>query len=208
MQSHKIGVIMQHKEALSAYMDGYNVKGEFTDTLCQSNELKQTWENYHTIRSIMRNEQPLLGHDFSVKMEMLIENEQIEQVIKPERRGLLLKLKKWSTPLMQAGIAASVCLVAVVGVNVMQENDNEVAQIEQPVLQTLPFSNSVQQVSYNVPEKEQLTAEQLEYEQHRINILLQNHELQLRMTEKSEEIAEPKQETTNEIKEIQQSNRQ
>lgn len=191
---------MQHKEALSAYMDGYNINGEFTDTLCQGDELKQTWENYHTIRSVMRNEALLLGNDFSAKMEMLLENEQIEQVTQPEKRGMLLKLKKWSTPLIQAGIAASVCLVAVIGVNVMQGSADEVAQTEQPVLQTLPFSNSVQQVSYNVPEKEQPTAEQLEYQQHRINALLQNHELQLRATEKAEETVSPKQESMSEAR--------
>lgn len=197
---------MQHKEALSAYMDGYNINGEFTDTLCQSGELKQTWENYHTIRSVMRNEALLLGNDFSAKMEMLLENEQIEQVTQSEKRGILLKLKKWSTVLIQAGIAASVCLIAVIGVNVMQGSADEVAQTEQPVLQTLPFSNSVQQVSYNVPEKEQPTAEQLEYQQHRINALLQNHELQLRATEKSEETVSPKQESMSEAKEMQQPN--
>lgn len=171
---------MQQRENLSAYMDGHNVNGEFTDTLCNSPELQQKWANYHAIRSVMRGEELLLGGDFSAKMADLIENEQIEKAeAQPEKRGLLLKLKSWSTPLMQAGIAASVCLVAVFGVNMMNANQ-DVAQAEQPVLQTLPFSNSVEAVSYNAPAKEQPTVEQLESQQQRINALLQNHELQRR----------------------------
>lgn len=169
---------MQQRETLSAYMDGHNVNGEFTDTLCNSPELQQKWASYHTIRTVMRGEEVILGADFSAKMAALIEEEEIERA-PAEKRGLLLQLKRWSTPIMQAGIAASVCLVAVLGVNMMNAKD-DVAQVEQPVLQTLPFSNSVQPVSYNSPAKAQPTAEQLENQQQRINNLLQNHELQRR----------------------------
>lgn len=169
---------MQQRETLSAYMDGHNVNGEFTDTLCNSPELQQKWASYHTIRSVMRGEEVILGEDFSAKMATLIEEEEIERT-PVEKRGLLLQLKRWSTPIMQAGIAASVCLVAVLGVNMMNAKD-DVAQVEQPALHTLPFSNSVQPVSYNSPAQAQPTAEQLENQQQRINSLLQNHELQRR----------------------------
>lgn len=172
---------MQQRENLSAYMDGHNVNGEFTDTLCSSPELQQKWANYHAIRSVMRGEELMLGADFSAKMAALIEEEEIEKTAQTEEkpRGLLLKLKRWSTPIMQAGIAASVCLVAVLGVNMMNSG-SEVAQTEQPVLKTLPFSNSVQPVSYNAPANNQPTEAQIEDQQRRINTLLQNHELQRR----------------------------
>ncbi|MGX2969782.1 sigma-E factor negative regulatory protein [Ursidibacter sp. B-7004-1] len=171
---------MQQRETLSAYIDGHNVNGEFTDTLCKSEELQQKWANYHTIRSVMRGEDILLGNDFSAKMEALLENEEIEKTAESAKpKGLLLKLKRWGTPLMQAGVAASVCLMAVIGVNTFNGGE-EVAATEQPVLQTLPFTNSVQQVSYNAPAKDQPTEQQLEYQQRRINALLQNHELQRR----------------------------
>lgn len=171
---------MQQKEALSAYMDGHNVNGEFTDTLCNNADLQQKWASYHAIRSVMRNEEVMLGTDFSEKMVTLLEEEVIEPVATP-KKGLLLKLKRWGTPLMQAGIAASVCLVAVLGVNYFNQNE-EVAQAEQPVLQTMPFSNSIEAVSYNSPAKDQPTEAQLEQQQRRINALLQNHELQRRTT--------------------------
>ncbi|WP_373818783.1 sigma-E factor negative regulatory protein [Glaesserella sp.] len=172
---------MQQKETLSAYMDGHEVDGKFINTLCNSDELKQKWANYHAIRSVMRGEELLLGSDFSAKMEALIEQEEIEKTVQIEKpRGLLLKLKRWGTPLLQGGIAASVCLIAVLSVNTINSSDEVAQQTEQPALQTLPFTNAVQPVSYNAPTKDQPTAEQLEYQQRRINALLQNHELQRR----------------------------
>lgn len=182
---------MQQRETLSAYMDGYNVNGEFTDTLCSNPELQEKWADYHAIRSIMRGEEQILGADFSAKMAELIENEEIEKAPETatenqEKRGLLLQLKRWSTPLMQAGIAASVCFIAVVSVNMMNAED-EVAQTDQPALQTLPFSNSIQPVSYNSPAVDQPTAEQVEAQQRRVNALLQNHELQRRTQLNNEE---------------------
>lgn len=168
---------MQQKEALSAYMDGHDVSGEFTDTLCNDADLQQKWAHYHAIRSIMRNEKVILGSDFSNKLATLLEDEHIEPAPMKKERGLTLK--RWSMPIIQTGIAASVCLVAVLSVNYFN-NNNEVAQAEQPVLQTMPFSNSIEAVSYNSPAKDQPTESQLEQQQRRINALLQNHELQRR----------------------------
>lgn len=175
--------ITQQNERLSAYMDGQDLEMDFVDTLANSPELKQKWASYHTIRSVMQGDEIILGADFSAKMEALLENEEIESLSSEEKteqpkKGLLLKLKRWGTPIMQAGIAASVCLVAVLGVNSMNAKE-EVAQV-QPVLQTLPFSNSVEAVSYNAPANDQPTAEQLELQQRKINALLENHELQRR----------------------------
>lgn len=173
--------ITQH-EYLSAYMDGQDVDKEFVETLSNSPELQQKWASYHTIRSVMQGDEIILGSDFSAKMAALLENEEIESqasqanVEKP--KGLLLKLRRWGTPLLQAGVAASVCLVAVFGVNSFNANE-DVAQV-QPVLQTSPFSNSVEAVSYNAPAKEQPTVEQLELQQRKINALLENYELQRR----------------------------
>ncbi|MDD0823596.1 RseA family anti-sigma factor [Mannheimia sp. AT1] len=174
--------ITQQNESLSAYMDGQNVDTDFVETLLNSPELKQKWADYHTIRSVMQGDEIILGNDFSAKMEALLENEEIESLSPVQKeqpkKGLVLKLKRWGTPIMQAGIAASVCLIAVLGVNTFN-SDDEVAQV-QPVLQTLPFSNSIEAVSYNAPAHAQPTAEQLELQQRKINALLENHELQRR----------------------------
>lgn len=172
---------MQQRESLSAFMDGHKVDDAFIDQLCNDPTLKQQWANYHTIRNVMHGDELILGDDFSAKMEALLENEemdapsiQAENVEKP--KGMLLKLKRWGTPLMQAGIAASVCLVAVLGVNIMNTQD-EIAQVEQPVLKTQPLSGSLQPVSYNAPIKDLATQENLEQQQQRINSLLQTYSL-------------------------------
>ena len=168
---------MQQKETLSAYMDGQANGIELADTLTNSPELKAKWASYHMIRNVMQGEEVLLGADFSAKMEALLENETIESA-QEKPRGLVVKLKRWTTPIMQAGIAASVCLVALVGVNMMNSSD-EVAQTE-PALQTMPFSNAVQAVSYNAPSKDLVTPEKLEQQQRRLDSLLQNYEIQRR----------------------------
>lgn len=176
---------MQQRETLSAFMDGHDVDEEFINELCNNPELKQKWASYHAISSVMHGDEIILGDDFSAKMEALLENEEIESSSlavadeQPQPKGMLLKLKRWGTPLMQAGIAASVCLVAVLGVN-MVGTDNDIAQADQPVLQTQPFSDSVQPVSYNAPEKDAPTAAQLEQQQNKINSLLNANELQHR----------------------------
>lgn len=172
---------MQQTEKLSAYMDGYDVEGKFTETLCNDTKLQQKWANYHCIRQVMRAEEALLPADFSEKMAKLIEDEEIESTqpqIAQSSKGML-KLHRWRTAFQQMAIAASVCLIAVVGVNMLNTQE-EVAQVEQPALQTLPFSNAIQPVSYNSPSKVQPSEAQLEYQQRRINALLQNHELQRR----------------------------
>lgn len=168
---------IQDRETLSAYMDGHNVSGMFAETLCRSAELQQTWANYHAIRSIMRGETQILGQDFSEKMEALLENERIEKAPK----GLLLKLKGWKSTALQAGIAVSVCLVTVLSINRFMQTD-EVAQAQPAVLQTTPFSQSVQPVSYNAPNLLQPTVEQLNDQQQRLNALLQHYELQRRLS--------------------------
>ncbi len=169
---------MQQNEILSAYMDGQKVDDGFAKTIVGNPALKQKWASYHTIRSVMQGEEILLGNDFSAKMEALIENESFEKGVE-RPRGMQLKLKRWSMPLMQAGIAASVCLVAVLGVNFM--NTSEEAAQNEGALQTIPFlGNAGQAVSYNAPEKDLATAERLEEQQRRIETLLQNHELQRR----------------------------
>ena len=67
------------KELLSAYMDGEQVNPTFTEQLCQDAELQESWEDFHTIRSIMRQESNVvLGADFTAKMESLIATEEIQ----------------------------------------------------------------------------------------------------------------------------------
>lgn len=179
------------KELLSAYMDGEQVNPTFTEQLCQDAELQESWEDFHTIRSIMRKESNVvLGADFTTKMESLIATEEIQvsNAMTPqplpqevENAPFMQKLKAWFMPITQVAVAASVCLVAVLGVQSFNAKSTVQSAVDAPVLQTLPFNNGVQEVSYNAPSKDVMTAEQLEQKNKRIGAMLQSYELQRRV---------------------------
>ena len=179
------------KELLSAYMDGEQVNPTFTEQLCQDAELQESWEDFHTIRSIMRKESNVvLGADFTAKMESLIATEEIQvsnaMTSQPlpqevENAPFMKKLKAWFMPITQVAVAASVCLVAVLGVQSFNAKSTVQSAVDAPVLQTLPFNNGVQEVSYNAPSKDVMTAEQLEQKNKRIGAMLQSYELQRRV---------------------------
>ena len=179
------------KELLSAYMDGEQVNPTFTEQLCQDAELQESWEDFHTIRSIMRQESNVvLGADFTAKMESLIATEEIQvpnaMTSQPlpqevENTPFMQKLKAWFMPITQVAVAASVCLVAVLGVQSFNAKSTVQSAVDAPVLQTLPFNNGVQEVSYNAPSKDVMTAEQLEQKNKRIGAMFQIYELQRRV---------------------------
>ena len=179
------------KELLSAYMDGEQVNPTFTEQLCQDAELQESWEDFHTIRSIMRQESNVvLGADFTAKMESLIATEEIQMpnamTSQPlpqevENTPFMQKLKAWFMPITQVAVAASVCLVAVLGVQSFNAKSTVQSAVDAPVLQTLPFNNGVQEVSYNATSKDVMTAEQLEQKNKRIGAMLQSYELQRRV---------------------------
>ena len=178
------------KELLSAYMDGEEVSAELTEQLCQDKDLQESWAAYHAVRSVMRKESPvLLGANFTAKMADLIELEEVKHVEitvsqpTPEEADSLpfvQKLKAFFAPMTQIAVAAGVCVAAVVGVQSFNVKSTSVTP-ENPVLQTLPFNSSVQEVSYNAPTKDVATSEQIEQKNRRISTMLQNYELQRRM---------------------------
>lgn len=174
------------KELLSAYIDGEQVNRELTEKLCQDVELQKSWANFHAIRSVMRNESEiLLGSDFTEKMEALIEKETIlvsqPEPIEVEKLPFMQKLKAFIAPTWQIAVAASVCLVSVFSVQTLTTANKAKDVVDVPVLQTMPFNNSVQEVSYNAPVRDVATPEQIEQKNKRIGMMLQNYELQRRV---------------------------
>lgn len=178
------------KELLSAYMDGEQVSQELTEKLCQDKDLQQSWTSFHAIRTVMRKESDIfLGSDFTAKMAALIEQEEVisaaPAVSQPtpsevENAPIVQKLRALFMPMLQVGIAAAVCLVAVFGV---QSFNNQQTQqgVDNPVLQTLPFNQSVQEVSYTAPAQNVVTPEQVEQKNKRLGSMLQNYEVQRRV---------------------------
>ena len=180
------------KEQLSAYMDGEQVETDLIDALLRDEELQASWHSFHTVRSVMRKESAVfLGGDFTAKMADLIELEDVKKVdviavSQPEpedahNSAFMQKLKAFFAPMTQVAVAAGVCLVAVLGVQSFNSKNEASNLPAAPVLQTLPFNNAVQEVSYNAPSKDTLTSDQLEKKSRRIGAMLQNYELQRRM---------------------------
>lgn len=180
------------KELLSAYIDDEQVNAEFTETLCQNKELQATWNNFHIIRSVMREESAvLLDADFTAKMEAFIAAEELPPVAITQSQPLpqevedsqfMQKLKAMFMPLTQISVAASVCLVAVLGTQSVMVAKNADQNLVQPqVLQTLPLNSEVQEVSYNAPVKDVITSEQMEKRNRKINAMLQDYEGQRRI---------------------------
>jgi len=131
-----------------------------------------------------------LGVGFTAKMESLIATEEIQMAKVTESQPLpqevenspfMQKLKAWFMPMTQVAVAAGVCLVAVLGVQSFTAKSTVQNVADTPVLQTLPFNNGVQEVSYNAPSKDVITTEQLEQKNKRIGAMLQSYELQRRV---------------------------
>ncbi len=181
---------MQQKEMLSALMDGENVDANLAKEIVNNAKLQQSWESFHLIRSVIRNENDvLLGTDFTTKLSAALENEELEPaplVAQPTpeevaKLPFMAKLKGLFSPILQVGVAAAVCLVAVVGVQTYNTSNGNGRNVDSPVLQTLPLTNSAQEVSYNVPNKDVTDGEQLEQKNKRIGAMLQDYELQRRV---------------------------
>lgn len=181
--------IMQHKEQLSAYMDGEEVRRDFVEDLCQDQELQKTWTTLHIARAVMRNESPvILDASFTEKMAKLIEEEPtiqlqeqpVPETVVPPKVSFFSKTKKYFAPILQTAVAASVCLIAVFSIQTLNKDKNSDVTIS-PALQTLPFTQSVQEVSYNVSHKNVPSKEQLEQQNKRLNEILQNYQLQRRL---------------------------
>lgn len=172
------------KISVSTLMDGEEINSSALQKISQDPELKKSWQNYHLIRDIMRKESDfILGDDFTKSVAAALDEEaapiQVSQHKLPKKSASFWKkLKPAGMPLMQLGIAASVCLVAVFGVQQFSKKPTENAI---PVLQTLPFNNQVQDVSYNVPHQFIVTPQQMEEKNKQIGEMVQTYELQRRL---------------------------
>ncbi|WP_260260880.1 sigma-E factor negative regulatory protein [Vibrio intestinalis] len=188
---------MADKEKLSALMDGELIDKALISELEQDQDSLQAWKNYHLIGDVLRGEAPEKPEwNIAESVALALENEpahnsfsqshnvsdigdaRIEPQPTPEKARRYLPA--WLTHFGQVGIAACVSLAVILGV---QQQGGSDAQSEQlPVLQTVPFSGSVEPVSLtrqnvDTPRSEVNVQEQ----RRRINAMLQDYELQLRL---------------------------
>jgi sigma-E factor negative regulatory protein RseA len=197
---------MADNEKLSALMDGESVDKAFIRELTQDAESQQSWRHYHLIGDVMRGENVQKEWNIADSVALALENEaphslfstqddvSLSDVVpiesQPEPQQARKRLPSWLAHLGQVSIAASVCLAVVLGVQ--QNASDEAHALDQaiPVLQTVPLAGVAEPVSLTREsvEKQQMSETNVQEQRRRINALLQDYELQLRLN--SDAIAE------------------
>ncbi|ABV35754.1 anti sigma-E protein, RseA [Shewanella sediminis HAW-EB3] len=180
------------QEWVSAAVDG-EIDEQMLAELAADKDSHEQWRDYHMIGDAMRGELPKTIHlDLSANIAAAIENE--PTIIAPVKRETPNEVKVKTTGLSnvipmfkqfgQYAIAASVALVAVVGVQNYSQQENAIDASPLPVLNTRPLVGSVTPVSLQtgpVQQNQSFTNDQVMEQRQRINAYIQDHMLQQRL---------------------------
>ncbi len=192
---------MADKELLSAFIDGETVNEALITELEQDINAQETWKHYHLIGDVVRGETPVANWDIAESVAAALETEpahtQVENNNKVESNKVETLITEsqptpqqsqryipaWLTQLGQVAVAASVSLFVVLGVQQYGGSSTADPASEQlPVLTTVPFAGNVEPVSLT---RERMASQasdtQLAEHRRRINAMLQDYELQLRL---------------------------
>lgn len=188
---------MADKEKLSALMDGEMIDNELILGLAQDQEARETWKNYHLIGDVLRGDAPMqkewnIAESVALALEnepahnplnsshKVIELQQARLEAQPKPQQAKRQLPAWMTQFGQVGIAACVSLAVIFGVQ--QYGGQSSTDNELPVLQTIPLAGSAEPVSLTRDSVEKHNPDSTMQEQRRrVNALLQDYELQLRL---------------------------
>ena len=182
------------KERVSALMDNQLHSEQSLKALLDDPSASATWERYHLIGDALRDELPE-QLDLSLLQRIADALEQEPVVLAPKPRLSLLSavkpnVKKFIQVAGQYGIAASVAVVVLVGVQQYQQTDTSIKQ--GPVLNTVPVGGgSAMPVSVNynserinTPQQKSsaMSEQQLQEQRQRIARFIQDHQLQQRLS--------------------------
>ncbi|MDR9829516.1 sigma-E factor negative regulatory protein [Vibrio sp. FNV 38] len=185
---------MPDKEKLSALMDGEALDDDQLIEYAESDQdALESWKHYHLIGDVMRGEAPEQpSWDISGQVAAALEAEPAHQgpevaplmEAQPKPEVAKRQLPTWITQFGQVAVAACVSFAVILGVQQYSGQDSNLPEAELlPVLQTIPFAGSVEPVSLTRESVQKpATSETNVQEQHRrINAVLQDYELQLRL---------------------------
>jgi sigma-E factor negative regulatory protein RseA len=201
----------KHLESISALLDDEVNQSELESALQQTSEKANdvdVFTRYSLIGDVMRNEQVLETNDsFAASIQAAIANveqEVVEENTETEKSSVvdISTHANWRSRMTQKvkdfgqsssgrssaqfAIAASVALVAIIGVNNMSQSNSEYSA---PVAQTTPLVSGVAPVSLgstgvqNKPSASQMT-------QSRINALIADHQQQLKVIDDKKAVEE------------------
>lgn len=173
-------------EKVSSSVDGYELSDEVLNELANDRHLSDTWERYHLIGNVIRDEVPENLHkDISANVAAAIALE--PTVLAPQAKKsyvsqLSAKVVKFAKPIGQMAIAASAAGLMIVGVQQSNMADNQI--IPTQVIQTSPLGGIAEPVSFNY-QQNSAAAEKQSYiaQQRRFQALLNDHNQQVKLTE-------------------------
>lgn len=170
-------------ETVSSLVDNYQTSDEVFDELIKDNHMSETWQRYHLIGDVLREE---LAESIALDLSANIANAIAEEptilapVAKPSVAAVVkAKVIQFAKPFGQVAIAASAAGLMVIGV---QQNvaDNE-SFVPNPVIQTNPLGGVASPVSLNYQQNDRLSQKQaLVEQQRRFQALLQDHQQQIK----------------------------
>ncbi|MDO6708026.1 RseA family anti-sigma factor [Photobacterium sp. 1_MG-2023] len=202
---------MADKEKISALLDGEDVDQSTINRLLVDEDAQQSWQTYHLVSDVMHGEAPgqpqwdiagqvamalehepahQLGHDMAAEEALPSNVVSLPQAEQPAPQVVRRTMPAWLTQMGQVAVAAGVSLAVIVGVQ--QYNGGEEASFasdvksDVPVLQTIPFAGTAEPVSLtrdSVRTRAETSPSeaQLMEQRRRINAMLQDYELQLRL---------------------------
>lgn len=193
----------EKQDWLSAASDNQGISAQQLDSLLQDPALQQQWLRYQMIGNVMRNELPeQVDLDFADNFALLLAEEETHQlqaepalqlaaVTTTSRWGKIKSAanQSWMKTMLQGAIAASVAIVAVVGVQQSQQSADDVLTSPLPVLQTRPIGGVATPVSLSqssVDSRFAAQQQQLQLEQQRrLQELMQARQQQIRLLEQT-----------------------
>jgi sigma-E factor negative regulatory protein RseA len=201
---------MADKEKLSALMDGELVDKALITDLEHDQDCLQTWKNYHLIGDVMRGDAPEKPEwNIAESVALALENEPAHTLFstsdsvvdldehrveesQPTPKQARRQLPAWLNQFGQVAMAACVSLAVILGVQQYGGGDASTPEADQlPVLQTIPFAGSAEPVSLtreSVAHSNQSSQATVQEQRRRINAMLQDYELQLRLNSESESV--------------------
>lgn len=181
-------------ETISSLVDNYRVLDQKSeqaiDEMLKDEHLSNTWQNYHLIGDVMRNDIPqALQLDISSQIASAIADE--PTVLAPSvsnskvSSGLKAKVIQFMKPVGQLAIAASAAGLMIIGVQQNTADTNEIITPSQ-IVQTKPLGGFANPVSFNYQQntksQQQAVLEQRIEQQRRFQALLSDHQQQIKLS--------------------------
>ncbi len=172
-------------EFVSSLVDNYQQSDKLLDEVITDSDLSDTWNNYHLIGDIIRDELPQeLQLDLSEQIADAIAQE--PTILAPKTSVSVIghvkaKIMPLMKPFGQVAIAASAAGLMILGVQTNIVNNETV--IPTQVVQTVPLAGFADPVSFNYQTENRLTKKQAYVEQQRrFQALLFDHQQQVKLS--------------------------